>query len=109
MNVLDKVRKLCKENHITATKLEEDLSLSRGAIYKWKTSSPNAETLMALAKYFNVSASYFTEDYYEDSEASEYAQALMDNPELKVLFDAAKDVPKDVLQGVIAILEASKR
>lgn len=47
--------------------------------------------------------------YYEDREVSEYAQAVKDNPNLRLLFDAGKNMSKDDIEFVINTIEMLKK
>ena len=47
--------------------------------------------------------------YYNDQKVSEYAQAVKDNPNLKLLFDASKDMSKDDIDFVINTIEMLKK
>ena len=47
--------------------------------------------------------------YYEDREVSEYAQAVKDNPNLRLLFDASKDMSKDDIDFVLNTIEMLKK
>ena len=48
-------------------------------------------------------------NYYNDQKVSEYAQAVKDNPNLKLLFDASKDMSKDDIDFVINTIEMLKK
>ena len=48
------------------------------------------------------------EEYYTDPEVAELAQQLKDRPELKVLFDASRDISKEDVQFVIDMIERMK-
>ena len=48
------------------------------------------------------------EEYYTDPEVAELAQQLKDRPELKVLFDASRDITKEDIQFVIDMIERMK-
>lgn len=48
------------------------------------------------------------EEYYNDPEVAELAQQLKDRPELKVLFDASRDITKEDVQFVIDMIERMK-
>ena len=51
--------KLCNERNIKPNPLGRELGFSSGVVTKWKQGSyPNTETLMKLAKYFDVSIDY---------------------------------------------------
>lgn len=40
---------------------------------------------------------------------SEYAQAIKDNPDLRILFDASKDMSKDDIDFVLNTIEMLKK
>lgn len=48
------------------------------------------------------------EEYYTNPEVAELAQQLKDRPELKVLFDASRDISKEDVQFVIDMIERMK-
>lgn len=48
------IRKLCAENDISITKLEEAIGLSNGAICKWDGKSPGVENVKKVADHFGV-------------------------------------------------------
>jgi len=56
--LLERIKQLCKENHISQRKLEQDLNLGNGATSKWATSAPSFHTLNRVAEYFQVSVDY---------------------------------------------------
>ena len=58
MDILDRIKKLCKLKGITLSRMEKDIGLSQGAAYKWKNSSPSLEVLEKLSYFFNVSVDY---------------------------------------------------
>ena len=47
--------------------------------------------------------------YYNDHKVSEYAQAIKDNPNLRILFDASKDMSKDDIDFVLNTIEMLKK
>lgn len=58
--VSENLKYLLEEEEITLNKLASDLGVSNSVAYYWlkgKT-TPNAEYIIALAEYFNVSADY---------------------------------------------------
>ncbi len=46
---------LCKKNSISISRLEKEVNLGNGTIGRWRESSPNIESLKAVADYFGVS------------------------------------------------------
>lgn len=121
MTTLEIIRELCKKNHISLTKLEEDLGFSNGSISKSTVQYMRSDRLMAISKYFNVTMEYLmgsdkiewdpktqeiveNNDYYSNDDAQEMAQFLFTNPEYRVLFDASRKVKPEDLQKAIKML-----
>lgn len=72
---------------------------------------PSNEMLLKLAQKFRVSTDYLLgneetatavehKGYYTNPEAAQMAQEIYDNPDMKILFDAAKDVSPEDLKFV---------
>ena len=53
--LLERIKQLCEKNETNIAKLETDLGLGRGTIYKWATVSPSVVNLKKVADYFHVS------------------------------------------------------
>nr|WP_298054838.1 helix-turn-helix transcriptional regulator [uncultured Lachnoanaerobaculum sp.] len=79
---------------------------------------PRMGKVQALADYFGINKSDLLEEklepehdssYYINEDAKELAQFLFENPEYKVLFDAAKDVSADDLEMVKTIIDKFKK
>lgn len=60
--IVDRIRLICKENNISIPKLEKEIGLGKGCIYKWKDVSPSVDNLLKVAQYFKVSINYFLEN-----------------------------------------------
>lgn len=60
MKIGSTIKKLRKQNHLTQAQLAKDLQMSRTTITNYENdySSPDLNTLVALANYFNVSTDY---------------------------------------------------
>lgn len=120
MSTLEIIKMLCEKKGISIQRLEKELGFSNGSIAK--NESMKANRLLEIAKYFNVSMEYLMgsagyefneetktwenadENYYFYDEAKQYAQFLYDNPEHRVLFDAARNVkPEDLQRALKAI------
>jgi transcriptional regulator with XRE-family HTH domain len=52
--IFEKILKLANEKGMSISELERLSGLSKGAISKWKTSSPTVENLQAVAKVLKV-------------------------------------------------------
>lgn len=100
----------------------EDISAMTGLptttisrICSGKTSNPKLGTIRLLANAFGCTMDDLmgleggVEPYYLDRKTGELAQALKENKELKVLFDAAKDLSAEDLQAVTGMINMLKR
>ena len=117
MDVYERVVTLCKQRGIAQTALEKELGFGRGSIGKMKTNKPSVDRLQAIADYFNVPITYFTEavensehlaSYYIDAETAALAQKLLTDPNYRILFDAAQDSRPEDMQMVADLLRRFK-
>lgn len=108
MDLYNKTRmEVAKDNGISYTTLTSWL---KGDNY------PRIDKIEMLANYFRVNKADLIENkyannepYYNDPAVTEYAQAIKDNPDLKVLFDASKDMTKDDIDFVLNTIEMLKK
>ncbi len=113
MNLYEKVKSLCDERGISIRKLEIELGIGNGIIGRWKHSKPNAERIKSVADYFNVSVNSLLDDeedveYYIDPEVTAIAEELKNRPELKVLFDASRNMSKETIEALIKFIDSNK-
>lgn len=117
MLTYETIKMLCKNNGITVTGLEKELGFARGSLCKIDTNKPSMAKVEKIANYFNMSVEYLItgeekdngETYYLNEETKDMAQAIFENKELRVLFDAARDSSPEDLQTVHSMLLALKR
>ena len=99
--------KILKERGLTNYKVSKDTGIAQSELSTWKTkgTTPKADKLQILAEYLGVSIDYLLgvqqnaqpEEYYQNNEASRAAQEAFDNPDMRILFDAAKGSrPEDI-------------
>lgn len=119
---------LLKERGMTVAEVSKLTGIGQNTFSNWKArkSILSTEYLFKLAKVFNVPMEYFLggnvtewneeekkleqkEGYYTNEDAKEYAQFLFDNPEYRILFDAARDVDVKDLQKAITMLGLFKK
>ena len=109
---------LLARNKKTQADLVADLRLNKSTISTWVngTKMPRMNKIEQLANYFGVEKSDLIEDKsdtdeqnYNDPSVSEYAQAIKDNPDLRILFDASKDMSKDDIDFVLNTIEMLKK
>lgn len=58
MTLKERIKELATESGISLPALESELGFGNSTIVKWDKSTPNAEKLNAVAKYFDVSMDY---------------------------------------------------
>lgn len=131
-----RIKELRLLHHLTQSELADrlnerfDLNINKSMISKWESgkSDPYLEYAKCLAFHFKVSLDYLmgltdsmafffdfneSEDnpnvYYVDSAVGKLAQELHDRPEIKVLFDATRNVSKEDIEFVINMLERMKK
>lgn len=96
--------KLMQEKGVSAADVSKATGIRQSALSDWKAGryTFKAEKLKLIADYFGVSLEYLTtgqqpDQYYLNPETAAIAQAVYDDPDLRVLFDAARDAdPKNI-------------
>ena len=106
MGIYDVLKELCKEKGTTLTAVESDLGYGRGSLGKTKTGGrPSSKRIQELAEYFGVSPDYILtgkkpEHYYLNEQTASMAQKVFDDPNLRILLDAADGAsPDDILMA----------
>ncbi|MDO4326284.1 MAG: helix-turn-helix transcriptional regulator [bacterium] len=66
MSLKERIKKLAQERGISLPALESELGFGNSTIVKWDKSTPNADKLNAVAKYFGVSMDYLLNGTDED-------------------------------------------
>ncbi len=66
MSLKDRIKSLANERGISLPTLEAELGFGNSTIVKWDKSTPNADKLNAVAKYFDVSMDYLMNGIDED-------------------------------------------
>ena len=103
---------------VTPYKISKETGVTQTSLSNWKNgqSKPSTPTLQKIADYFGVSVDYLMtgeekdgDKYYINEETAEMAQALFENRDLRVLFDAAKDASPEDLKTTYDMLMALKK
>lgn len=66
MSLKERIKALANERGVSLPTLESELGFGNSTIVKWDKSTPNAEKLNAVAKYFGVSMDYLLNGTDED-------------------------------------------
>ena len=117
MSFNETLKKLRIEKKLTQEELAQATGLSRSAIGMYESGSrePNFETLEILADFFNVDMNTLLSKtqakfgYYLNPEAAKMAQELYDNPGMRILFDAAKNVSAEDLKAAAELISRMKK
>lgn len=64
LSFIETIKKLMKENDLSIERLMKALNMSEANYYRWKNNNnkPAMQSLIALAKYFDVSIDYLVSD-----------------------------------------------
>lgn len=116
MDLKERIKELCKKNNISMNQLEQELDFGKGYISKLGKSTPNATKIQQLANRLGVTVDYLmtgnaendSEHYYTNDETREIAQEIFENPDLKSLFHAAKNLPPERLKAHINFIQSLK-
>ena len=113
--------KLCKERGVTPYRVAKETGVTTATLSSWKTGkyTPKSEKLQKLADYFGVNADVFSDrdvqtlvqadTYYYNKETLEMAQELFKNKELRLLFDATKDIDSTDLYLVYDLVKRMQK
>ena len=90
MTFLEHIKHLCKEKGVTVSKMEKEIGISKGGVYKWNTSSPSQQVLIKLSNYFGVSVDSLVSGKVE---TKEWQPTITDKDEkdIKKILDALKN------------------
>lgn len=116
-------KRLRTASGLTQAELSQKLKISRSTIGMYETGArePDFETLELIADFFNVDIDYLlgrtdkttltpetVGQYYANEETKQIAQEIFENPDLRSLFDVAKDVPPERLRAHIEFMKSLK-
>lgn len=115
----DRIRELCRAKGITISMLERELGFSKGYISKIDKHKPSMERMTMIADYLGVDMRNIFADevptsgqyggYYEDVETAKVAQEIFENPDMRILFDAARDSKPEDLRRAADLLKRFKQ
>ena len=120
MTPSERVKDLCKKKGIPVYVLEKDLGFANAYIGQLKKTIPY-DRAVKIAEYLDTSVEYLQtgvhpekksssgKSYYFDDKAAEVAQIYFDDPNYRILFDAARGSSPENLKLAAEILEKMKR
>jgi len=105
MNGVEYVKELCRNRGIAISKLERDCGFSNGYIRSLKSGRFPYDRAKIVGEYLGVSPEYLATGvpsegqraWYDNPETAAEAQRVFEDPDLRMLFDTAKDSrPEDI-------------
>lgn len=95
--MLDIIRKLCQQNGITVTQLENEIGISKNSIYRWQANKPSIDKVQKVAAYFGVTTSdLLGEDTKKDPAQS--AESKLDIEFASLVEDLTEDELREVME-----------
>lgn len=114
--MFDIVQKLLEENNLSLFKLSKLVGVPYTTLVDWKNRkyTPKIDKIKKIADYFDVTVDYLMtgeekENYYINPETAKIAQEIFENPNLKILFNASKNLQPEDLKAVITMVKALQR
>jgi transcriptional regulator with XRE-family HTH domain len=121
-NISKAIVSLLEKHEMTQKDLSVILGVDNSTIGKWikKKAIPRMGVIQKMSDYFKVEKTYFLEHeqylikkeespYYLNKETREIAQEAFENPELRILFDAARDADPEDLKIAIEMIKRMKK
>ncbi len=116
MGLYERIRDAAKAKGYSVNRLEQELGFARSSINKFNKNAPSADKLQKIAETLGVTVDYLmtgntddnSEHYYTNEETREIAQEIFENPDLKSLFHAARDISPEKLRAHIAFIKSLK-
>ena len=99
--------KLCEEKGVSRSAACQAVGLSGNAWRRWTNgSTPNGKSLKAIAGFFGVEPRQMLYGESVESKTANVRQDVFDRPEMRILFDAAKDAPSSaILEAALALMK----
>lgn len=108
----EKFERLLQIKNVTPYRVSVETGVSQATLSDWKNgkSEPKKDKMQKIADYFEVKLGYFYDDeqeqgYYLNDETKEIAQEVFDNPDLRGLFDIARDTSPERLKAYVRFLK----
>lgn len=115
MDFKKRLKELRTARGYSQVSLAEKLGVSKSIIGAYETGDrmPSREALEAIADFFNVDMDYLLGKtdismYYLRPEVAAKAQEIYEDPDLRILLDAKRDLSADDLNVVINMIKALK-
>lgn len=111
-----RLKSLRKNMQLTGEEFGAKMNVSKPTVSLWESDkrTPNAEMLQKIANFFDVSVDYLligkpnttNDSYYYDTEVTELAEQIKNDPELRILLDAKRNLSKQDMKAIINITKS---
>lgn len=116
----ERLRKLRESRGLTPGRMADILGISRPAYLKYESGGTRTpRKLQELAKFFNVTTDYLLgqnsdpvadpKGYYNDPSVGERVAALQENPKLRILMDASRDLTNEDIDYVVKTVQMLRK
>lgn len=98
----ERIYNLAHQRNLSVRQIEKDLGWADRSISKWDTNRPSIDKVRTIADYFGVSIDFILDREITYS-TNEDLRMLHDNPDLRILLSASKNLTKadiDVLSNL---------
>lgn len=116
------LRRIAYERGKTQAEISRDLKINKSSLSMWMNGEriPRMSKIDMLCDYFGVSRSDIMDEhsldeapssfpvYYTDAETAKAAQEVFDDPDLRMLFDAARDAKPENIRFAAEMLRKFK-
>lgn len=118
MKIGERIKDLRLRNGMSQVELSQRIGISKQSLYKYENSiitNIPSDKIELIADALNTSPSYlmgWTDEpvpYYFNAETAQIAEAIFQNPDLRLLFDASRNATPDDLRTARDVLSALKR
>lgn len=121
MNIQDLIYTRRKQLNLTLEEVANHVGVSKSTVKKWETGfikNMRRDKVALLAEVLKIPPTSLLTDenvnsehehYYIDPEAAKMAQELYDNPGMRILFDAAKNVSPEDLKVAAELISRMKK
>ena len=116
--VATNLKRLAYESDKTPSEIAHDLNMNKSTLSSWMNGHrvPKMDKIDMLCKYFGCTREDIMEPYdpnrkkayYFDKETGDKAQELFENPDMRILFDAARNSKPEDLQMAADLLKRLK-
>ena len=108
---------LVQKHNVSTYKVSKETGIATSTFSDWKNgkSVPKQDKLQKIADYFGVTLEYLMsgkeeiEFDYLNEESRQIAKDAYNNPDLRILFNASKDVSPEDLRFVIEMVKKLKK